>query len=277
MKLLIVYNSVKNQALSTAKETEILLNSVGAQTKLIDFEQFSLENENNTDYYSTFDVVVAVGGDGTIIKVAKNAAYHNKPIIGINAGRLGYLASIDSEHLDKIINIVSGDFEVENRVMLTAQKCKNGVCTDACDCLNDIVISKSSVATMLDIELKVRNDLINYRADGLICATPTGSTAYSLSAGGPVVDPSVDCMLLTAVCPHTLMNRSVVVSGDTAVSVKVSNADNMKIFLSCDGKAAFEVDDNSVVKIMKSKNYAKFIKLNDISVFKVFSEKTKLN
>ncbi len=273
MKILIIYNSKNSNGLEIAKKTELLLSDVGASCELLELTD---DCSDDINYFSRFDIILAVGGDGTIIKVAKIAALCDLPVIGINAGHLGYLASIDSDRLFVLKNIVSGNFTLEKRIMLTAEIIKNGEMLAKCDCLNDFVISKSSVATMIDIEVKVDSDIIKYRADGFITATPTGSTAYSLSAGGPVVDPSVDCMVLTPVCPHTLMNRSVVVGSKTDLCVKVNNSDKMKIVLSSDGKAVCELDDTCVVKIKKSIKSAKFIKLNDLSVYKIFSEKTKL-
>ncbi len=273
MKILIVYNSKKTSGFEIAKYTASILTDAGANVEIIEFAENKIEDIKS---FEGFEKVVVVGGDGTIIKVAKTAAIVGVPVIGINAGRIGYLASIDSDNLSIVKNIVSDDCCFEDRIMLTAEVYKNDKLFNTCDCLNDFVISKSSVATMLDIEVCVGSDVIKYRADGFITATPTGSTAYSLSAGGPVVDPLVDCMVLTPVCPHTLMNRSVVVGSETDLSVRVSNTDDLKIFLSSDGRAICEIDDNCVVKIKKSKYKAKFIKLNDLSVYKIFSEKTKL-
>ena len=159
--------------------------------------------------------------------------------------------------------------------MLKAERISNNEVVDTCHCLNDIVISKNSVATLLDISINIDNDTLTHRADGFIAATPTGSTAYSLSAGGPVVDPTLECMVLTAVCPHTLLNRSIVVSSDTSVTVNVKAPDNSVIYLSNDGSTAFEVKNNDIIRISKSEYSASFIKLDNVSVYKIFSEKTK--
>ncbi len=273
MRILIVYNSKNEYSLDIANKAAQCLKDAGANAELLEFSE---KNSDCVDFYKQYKKIVVVGGDGTIIKVSKTASLCEIPVIGINAGRIGYLASIDSDKLNVIQNIVTGDYSLEKRIMLTASIFKNGHLINECECLNDFVISKSSVATMLDIEVTVDKDIIKYRADGFITATPTGSTAYSLSAGGPVVDPSVDCMVLTPVCPHTLMSRSVVVGTSTDLSVKVSNTDDLKIVLSSDGRAVCELDDTCVVKIKKSHNFAYFIKINDLSVYKIFSEKTKL-
>lgn len=272
MRILIVYNTNRFNGLEIATKASELLVDAGAETQLLEFSSNDIDDFD----FSIFHKIVAIGGDGTIIKIAKLASQYKLPVIGVNAGRLGYLASVDLDMLGDITKIVTDNCSVEERMMLTADIYRDKKLVMSCDGLNDIVISKSSVATMLDIDVKVNNDVITYRADGFITATPTGSTAYSMSAGGPVVDPSVDCMVLTAVCPHTLMNRSVIVGVKTDVSVSVRNADNLQIVLSADGRAVCDLDDKCVVKIKKSNKTVSFIKLSDVSVYKIFSEKTKV-
>ncbi len=276
MKILIIYNSVKTNGLSIVQKTESVLKNAGAELEILEFNEF-LKSDLSDLSLEKLGAVVVIGGDGTIIKVAKSAAVYNLPIIGINAGRIGYLAGIDESCLDLLKNVLCGSFSLEKRMMLSAEIYKDNNLVGKCEALNDLVISKSSVANLLDIELSVNGDNIKYRADGLIAATPTGSTAYSLSAGGPVVDPSIGCIVLTAVCPHTLMNRSLVVGESTELSVKLLNTEGMDIFLSADGRAEFSLDENSVVKIKKSDIYANFIRFNDHSVYKIFSLKTKLD
>ena len=276
MKILIIYNSVKTNGLFVVQKTEAVLKNAGAELKILEFSDF-LKSDLKDLGFENLGAIVVIGGDGTIIKVANSAAIYNLPIIGINAGRIGYLAGIDESSLELLKNVLSGSFSLEKRMMLSAEIYKDNNLVGKCEALNDLVISKSSVANLLDIELSVNGDKIKYRADGLIAATPTGSTAYSLSAGGPVVDPSIDCIVLTAVCPHTLMNRSLVVGENTELSVKLLNTEGMDIFLSADGRAEFSLDENTVVKLKKSDIYANFIRFNDNSVYKIFSEKTKLD
>ncbi len=276
MKILIVYNSIKTNSSNILEKTALVLQNAGAELCIVNFEDY-LKHDNDNSYFSDCNAVVVIGGDGTIIKVAKSVAIYNLPIIGINAGRLGYLAGIDASDIELLKNVLTKSYSLEKRMMLSAEIYSENNLIGAYECLNDFVISKSSVANLLDIELSVNGDILKYRADGLIVATPTGSTAYSLSAGGPVVDPSLGCMVLTAVCPHTLMNRSLVVGENTEVSVRVLNTDGMDIVLSADGRAECSLNENSVIKIKKSSINAGFIKFNDHSVYKIFSEKTKLD
>ena len=274
MKILIVYNKEKTEGIEIADRVSKVLTENGAETLITEFSKEINSEKPYNNMLDKVDAVVVIGGDGTILRVAKSAAIHDCPILGINAGRLGYLASVDSSNLDILKRIVTGDYSVETRMMLKAEKIINSSVVDSCDCLNDAVISKDSLSNVIDITLKIGNDTINYRADGIIAATPTGSTAYSLSAGGPVIDPELQCMVLTPVCPHTLVARSVVLDAKHEVFIKVISNDSTSIQLSADGRKAYEIDNNTTVKISNSELKAKFIKLNDVSVYKVFSEKT---
>lgn len=274
MKILIVYNKGKSESVGIADRVSEILTENGAETFIAEFSKEINSVKPYKDMLDKVDAVIVIGGDGTILRVAKSAAVHNCPILGINAGRLGYLASVDSCNLDILKRIITGDYSVETRMMLKAEKIISGKVVDCCNCLNDAVISKDSLSNVIDITLKIGNDTINYRADGIIAATPTGSTAYSLSAGGPVVDPELQCMVLTPVCPHTLVARSVVLDAKHEVHIKVLSNDSTSIHLSADGRKAYEIDAKTTVKISNSELQAKFIKLNDVSVYKVFSEKT---
>ncbi len=274
MKILIVYNKEKAEGLSVADRVSNILTESGTETVVIEFSREVNGIESYLNILIESDLVIVIGGDGTILKVAKSAAKFDKPVLGINAGRLGYLASVNCDNLNILKRITTGEYSIETRMMLKAEKIVNGQVVDSCDCLNDAVISKDSFSNVIDIYLNIGNDTIDYRADGIIAATPTGSTAYSLSAGGPVVDPELNCMILTPVCPHTLVARSVVLDASHEVFIKVLSNDSASTELLCDGRKAYEIDCNTTIKISSSELKAKFIKLNDVSVYKVFSEKT---
>ncbi len=269
MKFLVVYNTIQDSGITLAEQVSAILKSLDQAVELTEFSK-----DGETSIADNTDIVIAIGGDGTILKIAKEAAIHNCPVLGINAGHLGYLASLNRENIDNVKRLTVGDYKIENRVMLKAQKYKNNLLIDSCECLNDAVISKDSLSNVIDIDLTIDNDTINYRADGIICATPTGSTAYSLSAGGPVVDPQMKCAVITPVCPHTLVTRSLIVDGNTPIKIKVCGSVGNIINLMCDGRKAFTVEPDSEIQISISDATAKFIKLNDISVYKVLSTKT---
>lgn len=269
MKIAIVYNGKKEKCREVAGCCREILVNEGAAVSVYELDNAAY------DELAVADIIAAVGGDGTILRIAKVAAKHEKPIIGINAGRLGYLACIGAEDLEKLKMLIKGDYTIENRSMIKAEWYKNGEFVDSCVCLNDAVISHGALSTLIDIDLKIDNDRFYYRADGIIAATPSGSTAYSMSAGGPIVDPSLECFILTPVCPHTLQSRPLVINDNKTVEISVDSSKDAKAYLSADGQTAFEMSRGSVVKISNSKTAARFIKLNDVSVYKIFFEKTK--
>lgn len=269
MNVLIIYNPESQAGFDATKKISQILKNEDVNVSV---QVFCKTDE--PEIHADTDIVIVVGGDGTIIKVAKSAAKVGCPILGINAGHLGYLASINIHDLNAVKRIVTNDYSVEKRCIIRAEKIKNGIVVDSCDCLNDAVISKDTLSNVIDIKLNIGNDTIEYRADGIIAATPTGSTAYSLSAGGPVVDPEMKCIILTPVCPHTLVTRSMVVDGAKPISISVKKLSDHGINLLCDGRIGLSLDEDSVVNISISDISVKFIKLNDVSVYKVLSVKT---
>lgn len=236
-----------------------------------------LEN-NNIDYIVTqketelkkCDLIITIGGDGTIIHTAKACAKFSLPILGINAGRLGYLADINPEELEKISLIVGGDYLIEERMLLEVSIGKKTFY-----CLNDAVISKGSLSRMLDIDIKVDNANISYRADGLIAATPTGSTAYSMSAGGPVVDPSLELFILTPICSNSLFDRPVLFNDKSVIEISVSHAKGTEAYLTIDGEKSVKIKDGDVVHIKRADINAKLMRLHKHSFYKTLSEKMR--
>lgn len=273
MNALIVYNAEKSSVNIAQKAADVFLNS-NISSVILEFKDFLKNTNEYKNIIESSNVLIVIGGDGTIIKAAKIAAIYNLSIIGINAGHLGYLASLDPENIDNLKRFALGDYTIENRIILKAEKLVDSVTVDSCECLNDAVISKHSSAKIIDIAVTIGNDTISYRADGIIAATPTGSTAYSMSAGGPVVDPTLDCIVVTPVCPHTLLNRSLVINSNTPITFNISsnNDDEVAIFL--DGQIAFKLDKFCTVRISVSEHKAKFIKLNNSSVYKIFFDKS---
>lgn len=269
----IIYNDKKCECLSIAEESAKILRS---KCECNIFPLNDAINPLMTDtVFRDAEIIAVVGGDGTILKVAKIAAEKGIPIIGINAGRLGYLASVGADDLDALKRLLNGDFAIENRAMILAELFSCDELIYSSLCLNDAVISHGAVTTIIDLNLKVDNDEFGYRADGVIAATPSGSTAYSMSAGGPIVDPTLDCFLLTPICPHTLISRPMVINSTKTVSIAVDSSKNATMYLSCDGESVSEIKNGNTVKISRSDVTARFIKLNDVSVYKIFSEKTK--
>ncbi|MBR1617531.1 NAD(+)/NADH kinase, partial [bacterium] len=191
-----------------------------------------------------------IGGDGSFLKAARHYANTKTPILGFNLGRLGYLAQAKPEEIDEVIlKLQKNEFEIEKRLMLEANE-QNA--------LNDIVVKGENCARTSSLDLYINEKLLcSYVADGLIISTPTGSTAYSLSAGGPIIAPSVNCLLIIPICPHTLTTRPVIVPAEENIKIKTQEK---KLNVSFDGQV--EVEIQKEIKIKKSKNYANILVLN---------------
>ena len=219
------------------------------------------------------DIVIVVGGDGTTLNVAKAASLHNKLTLGINAGRLGFMSGLERDELSLLNRLVSGEYEVEKRMMIDARLMSENGIQDFI-CLNDAVITRGDLARLIDVTVKSDGRVITKnRADGMIIATPTGSTAYSMAAGGPVVSPDNSCFVVTPICPHSLVNRSIVFSSDKELEITVENDKNNTSYLSIDGEKSVTVTKNSKIIISKSEYVAKLIKIKPESFYEILNKK----
>lgn len=223
--------------------------------------------------YKTADVIITIGGDGTIIRYAKRAALDGKPVLGINAGRMGYLADIEQNELELIKKLKTGEYAVEKRMMLSVSVCENGRKLSEYNALNDAVIVSGFISRIIDISASVGNDSISYRADGLILSTPTGSTAYSMSAGGPVIDPLTQSMCITPICSHSLSAKPILLGADNTVKLKAYSKKRTDIFLTVDGRKVCAIRPYTEIYVQKSKQYAMLVRLNDRSFYKTLSAK----
>lgn len=227
--------------------------------------------DSEEELYRQGDVLIAVGGDGTIIQVAKGAAQYGKAVLGINVGRLGFVATLERHELDQLEKLVQGAYTVEKRMMLDVSI---GGEEQHYSVLNDAVLSRGTYSHILDLEVLLNNESIcNYRADGLIVSTPTGSTAYFLSAGGPVVDPSLDCIGLVPICPHSLFTRPVVFGGDATLCARAHCGSEEEILLSLDGETILPIHSAVPVTIRRSPLTAGIIRLNHKNFYQVVNDK----
>lgn len=220
------------------------------------------------------DVMIAVGGDGTTLNIAKSAAVYDKLTLGINAGRLGFMSGLERDELALLKCLSTGEYEVEERMMITAVVTdKNGEQKEY-QCLNDAVISRGDLARLIDISVMCEGRPVSdNRADGMIFSTPTGSTAYSMAAGGPVVSPDNYCVVATPICPHSLINRSIVFSPDKTLDISVVNDRNNNAYLSIDGKESIPVDEKTKITISKSRYSAKLIKIKPDNFYEILNKK----
>ena len=218
--------------------------------------------------YSEADIIIVLGGDGTILEVARRAANRGTPILGINLGRLGYMAELEMSGLDGLDALFEGNYTLDRRSMLRVELFSGNDLKSFCYALNDAVISNGSVSRIVDLELlQGGQHVANYRADGLIIATPTGSTAYSMSAGGAVVDPAVPCFCVTPICPHSFGARPLIFSDSTVLEVRNTCAREKMLYLTVDGRMNFELYRNQTVRITKSDLKTNLIRLTPSSFY----------
>lgn len=220
--------------------------------------------------------VICFGGDGTILHMAKAATKSNVPILGVNIGTMGFMAELEGSELSELKRLATGDYQIDSRMMLdvTVHRDRDIIFHDIC--LNDAAITKGAVARI--VHLKVECDGIQAMecgGDGLIVATPTGSTAYSLSAGGPIVEPEANSILITPVCAHDFGSRSIVTSQNRRITVGLTHNARRNAFLSVDGGKATKINMGDVITIRKSDYATKLIRLKDRSFYDVVNLKFK--
>lgn len=220
------------------------------------------------------DIAIAIGGDGTTLRIAKKAALYNKCVLGINGGRLGFMSGMEADELSLLQNVVNGNYEVDERMMLRADIIQNDRVAETFHCLNDAVVTRGDYARLIDVNIHCdERPVWDVRADGVIVSTPTGSTAYSMAAGGPVVSPDADCFVVTSICPHSLIDRSIVFPSTKALYVTVNNdVDNNSIF-TADGKLPVQIDSSTVVRISKSAYTARLIKVKPENFYEILKKK----
>ncbi len=230
---------------------------------------------SHNDMLEKSDLIIALGGDGTILQIIADAAEFDTPVIGINLGHLGFLTQAekgDSEIFDKILN---GDFTISRPMMLTAALHTDNGEKVRCNALNDIIL-RGNGAKMISLEVEVNGTVTNrYLADGIIVATSTGSTAYSLSCGGPIVHQALDCIILTPICPHTLKSRCIVIPPDASVVLRFDPSYCREADLKADGNPVAQLKPGDYVKITQAPIKAPLVTLNGRNYFDVI--RTKLS
>ncbi|MGE5473821.1 MAG: NAD(+)/NADH kinase [Ignavibacteriales bacterium] len=230
---------------------------------------------NESQVISQCDAVISLGGDGTFLRVAKKASKYNVPVIGINIGHLGFLTEADKTDIDMVSKLLAqGNFSVEERMLLEAGILNNSENSETNIALNDVVISRGSISRMINISILLDGQKIDeFPADGLIISTPIGSTAYSLSAGGPIVEPDMKLILATPICPHTLHARSLVFSDERVITVAVDDKNQNECILTLDGQKTIKLNGSDLVEVKKSKLSLKYIKLPEKNFFDTIRKK----
>jgi len=277
LKLALLPNLTRENALEVTSEVCLTLDSLNAgymfeEDKKTYFSATKAEFVPFNEMLKACDVLVAIGGDGTIIHAAKSAVQFGKPVLGINAGRLAFMAGLERNELHLLANLIKGIHSIDKRMLLHT-KIVNGAQTVAERlCVNDTVITSAGKLKLVELSVNCDGKHINnYQGDGIIVATPTGSTAYSLSAGGPVVDPQLESILLTPVCAHSLFDRSLILNADAEISVTA--IPGSEISFSCDGEEPVSIPDDCVVLLSKAALSAEFIRLKPDTFIEILNRK----
>ncbi|MEG1719328.1 MAG: NAD(+)/NADH kinase [Clostridia bacterium] len=241
--------------------------------KALSFKNDRVILRDKKELFSGCDLVVSIGGDGTFLEISEYLAINNIPIIGINMGHIGYITELDTSDIDKLCNIITGKFIIEKRMMLDISIYNENNLKSNFLVLNDAVISRGHLSRMINLSLICNEKTITeYRADGLIIATPTGSTAYSLSAGGPIIDPVLNTITATPICTHSISARPIVFSSESVLKVKLDNNEET-IFLTGDGYKNIELSSKDVIKIKKSEHFLSLVRINKYNFYELLNKK----
>jgi NAD+ kinase len=221
----------------------------------------SVEYSSREDLGGCVELVVVVGGDGSVLGAARSVASTGVPLVGVNRGRLGFLTDLPPDDIEPALDeVLAGQYEAEERFLIEAGVSRNGKEVSRRPALNDVIIHPGHTAQMIELEVSVEGRLVyNLRADGLIVSTPTGSTAYALSGGGPILHPELDALVLVPMFPHSLSSRPIVVPGDNQVEIRVSELNEVYIQISCDGQNHLPTLPGDVIRIGKRREKLKML------------------
>ncbi len=225
--------------------------------------------------YSEPDFIIVLGGDGTLLNVARQSAEYGTPIIGINLGHLGFLVELENSNLESSFEkIFSDNYTIDTRMMIEGTLYREDKPIDTFIALNDIGITRDSFSRIINLKVFVDNNFVDsFPADGIVVSTPTGSTAYSLSAGGPIIDPSMNLLMITPICPHTLHSRSIIVPDNKTINIHVEDSYKHDAMITVDGQHGFTLEASDIIAIKKSTYITKLIRTEDRSFYSILRKK----
>ena len=275
-KVIIIPNSTKDKGLSVTRKIEEILSSIGIES-FVDKEYSVLTSTVPEDTApKDAELIIVVGGDGSVIDASGLASNLDIPILGVNLGRVGYLSEVEPDCLDLLLRLKSGEYEIAERMLLFADVIlEDGkiLCSERL-AVNDVVISHDNYFGISDLRIENgRGDSIRYRADGIILSTPLGSTAYSLSAGGPIIAHGLDSITVTPVCPHSFFNRSIIF--DPTETVSVFNQGEAHLNVSVDGRLFAKIGTRETCRVRKSDKRIKIITFNKNNMFSALFRKIR--
>lgn len=283
MKVVLSPNPYRDRGLKAAQAAEKILRSVGVETVMclpFQVEGSGLELPKHIRFKSTHeelksaDMLICFGGDGTILHAAKDVNACHVPVLGVNLGSVGFMAELEQSELSMLSRLAAGKYTIEARMMLDVAVRREGKIIYNDLALNDAAVTKGAVARVVDLEVYGDKVLISsFSADGVLISTPTGSTAYSMSAGGPIVEPTAENIIVTPICPHALSARSFVLSRGRTVSVKLGRMVRKTTYLSVDGGKAFRLNSGDVVEIRESKSKTQLVRVTGRTFYEILNHK----
>ena len=283
MKVVLSPNPYRDRGLKAAQAAEKILKAAGVETAIC--LPFSVEGSNvefpkhiqfkqTEEELKSADILVCFGGDGTILHAAKDANQFNVPILGVNLGSVGFMAELELGELSMLSKLPVGKYDVEERMMLDVTVRREGKVIYSDIALNDAALTKGAVARVVDLEvLGDKTTITKMSADGVVISTPTGSTAYSMSAGGPIVEPTAENIIVTPICPHALSARSFVLGHERTVSIKLGRMARKTAFLSVDGGKAFKLNGGDVVETKVSKSKTRLVRVTGRTFYEILNHK----
>lgn len=283
MKIVLCPNPYRDKGLRAAQSAAKILKAVGVETSMclpfpveggnIEFPRH-LELKDTRQELKTADMLICFGGDGTILHAAKDANEFSIPILGVNLGSVGFMAELEQSELSILAKLAAGKYSIECRMMLDVTARRDGRVIFSDLALNDAVVTKGAVARVVDLEvLSDRVRITDFSGDGVVVSTPTGSTAYSMSAGGPLVEPTAENIIVTPICPHAVNARSFVLDAGRVVSVKLGRMTRKTAYLSADGGKAFKLSGGDVLEIRRSQAKTQLVRLTGRSFYEVMGQK----
>lgn len=280
MNIALLPNFTREKSYDTTIQICKELDNLNTEYALVNYDKQHFENDNAKymeidQLLHWCDAVISVGGDGSFLNAAKKAVKYNKPILCVNAGRLAFMAGLEANELKLLSKLTNGEYKMDKRLMLDVKLLRDGKVIAEDFCINDVVLARGAKLKMTDICVDCDNKRINtYRGDGVIIATPTGSTAYALTAGGPVVNPSTESIILTPICTQSLFARSIIFSHENELSMySKDNSSNTDLYLSFDGEEAINVRKGDKIVVKKADRFAEFIRIKSDEFFDVLNTK----
>jgi len=284
INIAVIVNKEKDAA---HKNLRLLANAAEGKARLmLDSEKqapiagLNVEYMKGEELYTQADIVVVLGGDGTLLSAVRDMARYELPIAGVNLGRIGYLTAIEKNDITELIDrLISGDYTIESRMMLEGEisgNSKTKLSKSSVLAFNDIVLTRTSFSRMIHINVSVNGELLEaFTADGVIVSSPTGSTAYSLSAGGPIVDPCMELILVTPICPHDLHSRTIVLPADREVEIKLGSEGVQDAMFTVDGQEGHIIESGNIMTVKKAPFNVKLIRTGEMSFYELLRRKLK--